>query len=703
MSTAPVSLAPLSNVQNRLLDDIEQRTLTIPNEPWNRQRAFSIAKGDFEMAERYRMSSGHDMRFRNCDELYLGWMPQRTWEGTRIPRSSIGCPISMDQVEALMPSIISNIFPLRDNVEVRPQPGTLPDEAKAVYDLLMAQLDDMDPESMVSAREEVRKAVKESLIYGNGILELTWVYKKVARRRLVAKFIPDTKLVPDPLTGQLVHVQTGQMRRTVREVSYQDELNYPQLRQRDLRDCYWDPNLSSPNFQLGRFFCVRQLVPVGELKLLRNEQGFDIPDDDKLSQMANNRAGLYTESLKSSPDTYRNIMAPNTVDYVQNPDARRLEVIRYYNKDRLVWLFNREWVAFNQANPVGFMPFLGIYYVDVPNRAYAMSVPDVVEGEQRLQQGVINGRIDELSLILHPPFAKKRGTSIMQSSLRINPGKVVEFENPRDDLVKIEFPGITNNAYIEVEASDRRAQKHTGVTDLAVLGTPSAAGNSANRTATGIQTQSQASGARIQYVVDNLDTCLIEPLLNMIHRMNQQFLSPVQILTILGQEGQAIQIDPLNVINASVKFTVRSGQKMKSRAALLQGLPLISQTLLNPQFVALMGQQSQMVPDMKAITQDICDAFRLSYNSWYRPANPDEMNQMMMSKIAPQLMEAQMQQQRLQAKSADVDATNETELIKHVAGKMITPHTAHQALAGMTGMQTPEDVAPDQANGSQSQ
>jgi hypothetical protein len=67
---------------------------------------------------------------------------------------------------------------------------------------------------------------------------------------------------------------------------------------------------------------------------------------------------------------------------------------------------------------------------------------------------------------------------------------------------------------------------------------------------------------------------------------------------------------------------------------------------------------------------------------------------MMMAKMAPELMKAQMQQQRLQAHSADIDATNETSLIKHVAGKIITPHTAHQMMSSMTGMPTPEEVAP---------
>jgi hypothetical protein len=73
---------PLTNVTQQPMSDAEQQKITLPSDSWPRDRAFNIAKGDFEQAERYRMSSGHDQRFRNADELYLGWIPPRVWEGT---------------------------------------------------------------------------------------------------------------------------------------------------------------------------------------------------------------------------------------------------------------------------------------------------------------------------------------------------------------------------------------------------------------------------------------------------------------------------------------------------------------------------------------------------------------------------------------------------------------------------------------------
>jgi hypothetical protein len=62
------------------------------------------------------------------------------------------------------------------------------------------------------------------------------------------------------------------------------------------------------------------------------------------------------------------------------------------------------------------LPFLNAFYVDVPNRFYGMAISDLLEGEQRFQQAAINASIDELSLTINAPFAKKRGVSLTGGS-----------------------------------------------------------------------------------------------------------------------------------------------------------------------------------------------------------------------------------------------------------------------------------------------
>jgi hypothetical protein len=123
--------------------------------------------------------------------------------------------------------------------------------------------------------------------------------------------------------------------------------------------------------------------------------------------------------------------------------------------------------VFNRANDYGFLPFLNAFYIDVPGRFYGMAMADVLEGEQRFQQSALNAAVDELSITINSPWAKKRGVQLPGGSLRMAPGRVLEFEDPKNDLVKLEWP---NHAWLQagphLAASGQRAQQITGISDL---------------------------------------------------------------------------------------------------------------------------------------------------------------------------------------------------------------------------------------------
>src|SRR5206468_3312403 len=132
----------------------------------------------------------------------------------------------------------------------------------------------------------------------------------------------------------------------------------------------------------------------------------------------------------------------------------------------------------------------------------------------------------------------------------------------------------------EVQASENRAQKVSGVTDLAVLGTPTAGGNSASRTATGVNSQVAASTSRLQYLVENAEALGIEPMLNHVWALNQLY-PPLGGVSVKGEQGQ-YRMSPDVIINSNVKFAMRASAKMQSKQALLQVFPLVMQSLANP-------------------------------------------------------------------------------------------------------------------------
>src|SRR5271165_3271913 len=99
---------PLGDAVNPVAEPLsqsEQRKIMTPDQEWSDERALEIVRSDFAYAEAFR-TNAHDWRYRNADELYLGWQGQLFWEGTRVPRSSLGVPVSFMQVESLLPKIV---------------------------------------------------------------------------------------------------------------------------------------------------------------------------------------------------------------------------------------------------------------------------------------------------------------------------------------------------------------------------------------------------------------------------------------------------------------------------------------------------------------------------------------------------------------------------------------------------------------------
>src|ERR1700731_2641833 len=102
---------------------------------WDDNYAAKIATGDFQKAEAYR-SINHDWRFRVSDQMYLAWTQRKTWEGTKIPRSSVGIFLALEQIEALLPNVVLSLFPDNNRLpfDVEPEPGSSVQQAQAVGD-----------------------------------------------------------------------------------------------------------------------------------------------------------------------------------------------------------------------------------------------------------------------------------------------------------------------------------------------------------------------------------------------------------------------------------------------------------------------------------------------------------------------------------------------------------------------------------------
>lgn len=653
----------------------EKKKVSAPAELWTDSFASKVAKADIDTAMRYR-EINHEWRYRTAMELYVAWVQQKMWEGSRQQRSSLGVYVAFSLIESLIPKMQSSTFSDPEWFDVAAEPGSTADEAKAAMHLMLHQMKADPRANWVGVQEIVRRARKSSYIFGNGVVELFWKAQDIEKWRWNQQFVP-VVAKRKSLIGMVN--QVVDTKRVFNRTKQMERVNAPRLGHVSIFDAYADPNCPSPNANEGRYFFKRRFMEIDELLKYKDTPGFKIPDKATLLQLAKDKPIALAETAKRATESVRgNTWAPE-LDSTADPAGSRLEVIPYYTKERVVWMANRELCLFNQPNGLGFIPFFTFFYADVLDRWYSLGICDVVEGDQRFQQQLLNGRIDELALALHPSTIKRRGTNMPMSAMRRRPGNVVEVQDPTTDIVREEVSNVTQTAYLEQQFSELRVQKTVGLSDLFTSGTPNAGGNSANRTATGIGAQTSASGSRVEGLVEVDQDTVIEPILYCWHQMNKQFLDPAQVRTILGPEGKNFTVNAMDVKNAEVAFAMRASAKMKSKAALLQVWPTISQILLNPGYLQAVSTINGMKVNLQLIGQVAWDmsGYQSKWGDLFLPLTQQDMARMQQPAPAD-LIKDKMQDKRMAAMQQMQEEKLAAEMM-HTAGEKLLDGVAGQS------------------------
>lgn len=661
------------------LPQSEQRKLDAPSDKWNNRKAFQIVRSDWAFYESYR-TNAHDWRYRNSDELYLAWAGQRYWDGTRVPRSSLGIPVTFQQIEALLPKIVSALVNVDGYHFYDLRPGDDEDAELGVLawkELVSSQLDE------INWRMQVARAVKSMAQYGNGVLEVgveEYEYEDVS---FDMRVIPvQTSTLIHPIAGP-IPFPTKTKQQFSRKVLKEKRLR-PYVRYVSLKDFYVDPNCESPRIQDAGAVIHRRYMRAEQIKALDGQPGFKIPDDMYLTQLSMAKSTANADVTKLSAELFRYNMWNPSQDYTSDPNQKRIAVISYTTNDRKIWWLqgspDESGIIYNEPNKYNEINYYSVPYADVLDRWHALSVCDVAEGEQRLQQAIINGRIDELALSLHRPMVKRRGVTIPAYQLKVRPGVVIETENPEGDIQQLEVQNITQQAFVEVAASDQRVQKTTGITDLAALGTPSAGGNSANRTAAGINTQAGATQDRVRYIVENCEDYLIEPVVNAVIRFDRKFLDLNTASAWLKNDPRFANLDPKKVMNMRIVAECRASKKMAARMGFLQVFPMLAQFLFNPEFLQLTAQVNKKKLNAKTVADMLLDAINYSpKNPLFEDMTPEDV-QAMNRPPADAMIKAQTAQQQM-ASDQQINQNNlKTKLLDTLIKEMMGGHQKYSEL-----------------------
>lgn len=587
--------------------DLDEKPFILPGETIQDTVALSLVNKTFSTYEAYR-TMNHDRRFTIADYLYFGWLPAKTWEGTSVPRASLGNQIVYDQVETALPLISASIFGSSDEwFSVSPENGVTPQQAQNVRDYLQYIMEHPNRKYGSSAQNELELAFRDTALYGNGGVHYYW----------------------------------------------DEELGLPQMRAVDIRDFYIDPGANTPSISDCRSVVWRKEMTVTDLLALKDTPGMRIPPEPVLNWMAKSMPQAYSERTKRTQEAFRNVQfSPGTSDYLPNPADRKVEVLVYYSNDRIIWCLNRVWIAFNQPNPYGCIPFDFAPYSPVPGRWYAQSIADVQEGNQRYMEALFNSRLDEINMALHPPRIEKRSSGLTPTQQRWRPGGVISAEDAKD-VALLQPQSVLTNVYGEIQFIQMMSEKRTGINSMG-QGIPRP-GN-ANRTATGINAQMQGTASRLTSIVRNIENYLIVPMLYKLQKIAQVHSKGFEWLPAQNSERENTFV-PAEDLYQKYQYRMYAASKMMTREKLASVFPFLAQYMLGGPFMAQLAKSGQTV-DFNEFLRLLQDSTGISkMYTLVRPMNEQEKQQA--SQPPP---EVQAQQQKTQADMQMAREKNQTTL-----------------------------------------
>ena len=161
-----------------LNDELRPQTIPLPPNLPEDEDATKLVLKDLNRSEYYTLAKGMSVEWDRDDRLYLFRVPQAFWEGSSVPRASLGVPLIYEHIESLLPQVMSSIYSDNTPFLCFPRPKTQMQVARAAGNILSYQLDNMN------FREELRLTAKEALVYGTGIMK--WGWKRYTRT--VTKF-----------------------------------------------------------------------------------------------------------------------------------------------------------------------------------------------------------------------------------------------------------------------------------------------------------------------------------------------------------------------------------------------------------------------------------------------------------------------------------------------------------------------------------
>jgi len=427
-------------------------------------------------------------------DLYRGVLNSSTksmWQ------ANIFVPYAFSTIETIVPRLVAG----RPQIDVMPREEGDADYARVQSYLIDFQWDQCDMDKMLP------DIVRQMLIYGTSVVKVYWD-KKVETVEEEVEVDPD---FPE-LGSQKVEVE-----KTTK--------NQPVVEMVDLYDFFWDPkghDIDSCGWVAHRTYrSYDYLLKMQKQGLYKN---ITLLEKDKTKPFKGETDKVTRTNALGTSD-------PQSVSGDSDKEAN-IELIEYWEDDRVVTIANRTVVIRDDKNPFGHgkKPFVKFVDQSVPKEFCGIGELEPIETLQKELNDMRNQRMDNASLILNRMWLVANGANVDEDELVSDVGGIIHTDKI-EGVQALYPPEIPNSSYREETLIKADIQQTTGITDY----TKGVASDAlANETATGISMMQEASNARIKLKMMNIEMG-IRQIGELLTSLNKQFIDEETVIRIIGE------------------------------------------------------------------------------------------------------------------------------------------------------------------------
>lgn len=182
-----------------------------------------------------------------------------------------------------------------------------------------------------------------------------------------------------------------------------------------------------------------------------------------------------------------------------------VEAIITFSNDNLVLKATENKMLMNDRG------FIAFQYDTVPNRFWGRGIAEKGYNAQKALDAELRGRIDAMSLTIHPMMAVDSTRLVKGTDLSVRPGKsILTNGDPKTILNPLNFGQVTNNTFTQSGELERMIQMATGSMDSAApIGV-----DPRNATASGMSMMLSGAIKRSKRTLENIENRFIVPFLN---------------------------------------------------------------------------------------------------------------------------------------------------------------------------------------------